>query len=604
MFEKSVISKSLIEFPFSKGFYYITVKGDVLREDGDKLPVTLSKDSQPGVFAELWNGGGFYLIADLMAIVFKNVQLPTSHWKEVEGFYIDGDVNNRHASNIGYRFRTHPLPSEKYPNYFHVPFFTQYVMNKKGELIKGDLHITDTWRTTSPGIMNPKNIRGGYKVRQLTNDIGVRTSIGRHRLMCLTFKPYPDNVDRLDVNHNNGVPGDDWVDNLDWMTRSRNLSHAYETGLRTQNKHVLIRDVLTGEVSEHWSISEGARSLGLACDEALRFRLNARFGSVFQDGTQVKLKDDKRDWVTPKDPKAAVLDAQERKGVKVLNCRTMEETEFESISMCERELDIPLGVVKTRLRLNRKGVHRGYQFKYLDDDSPWEPFTEDDVEGLGSIARPVKARHLKTGEERSFNSVKNCVFRQKIKGTLSSQLRGGKQPVYPDGWQYAYANEEWRAVDDVDGAINAHNTLVRARNVLTGEEFTSDSQLGLAKLLGVNSNAVGMAIKSQGHKIHHGFQFAREADLKEWPTFSDLDIQCLRIGHPFNGIYDLLENVETGEGHIFTSSQSIVDFLETINSKPVYHRVKRSGELLDGKYRYKVYQPKWWLATGSQTTHT
>lgn len=602
MFEKYLKGKGVVAFPHTQSSYFITAKGDVIDDTGTSLPVTLDKDNQPRVFANLWLGKKYYLVADLMAIVFKNVKLPVNLWKEVEGFYIDEDVNNRHASNIGYRFRTHPLPSPVNKGFYYIPFYTSYCINEKGEIIgqRGE-KLEDSWRIREAPKNNKQNIRGGYKQRQLVNDLGKRTSIDRHRLLALTFKPYPNNVDRLDVNHNNGVPGDDWLDNLDWMTRARNLTHAYKTGLRSQNIPIQVRDVRTGDVTEYYSISEGARALGLSCDEAMRFRLATTFSTVFQDGTQAKASDDTRDWIVPKDPEKAIKEASIAKGVRALNCRTMEEMEFESVTMCGRVLDIPSGTVSANLRLGRNGVHRGYQFRYLDDPTPWEAFSEDDVEGMGSIARPVKARNLLTKETKTFNSVKNCAAIQGITGTLSGRLREGVQPVYSDGWQYAYVDDAWQDVTDINTVVANCDKTYKARNVLTGEVFEASSILGLSGLLGHDPNAVGIGVKASGKLVYKGFQYSGEIGEMDWPEFSELDKKCMASGYPLKGQYYVLEDVKTGEVHCFSGTETTINFLKTVNSAPVFHRLKRRGELLDGKYRCRLYRPEWWLVINSQT---
>jgi len=51
-----------------------------------------------------------------------------------------------------------------------------------------------------------------------------------HRLVALTFIPNP-RKEADQVNHKNGVKSDNYVDNLEWVTGSENLRHAYDHGL-------------------------------------------------------------------------------------------------------------------------------------------------------------------------------------------------------------------------------------------------------------------------------------------------------------------------------------------------------------------------------------
>jgi hypothetical protein len=53
-----------------------------------------------------------------------------------------------------------------------------------------------------------------------------------HRLVAEAWIPNPDNLDF--VNHKDGDKKNNNVDNLEWCSRSYNLQHAYDTGLRSK----------------------------------------------------------------------------------------------------------------------------------------------------------------------------------------------------------------------------------------------------------------------------------------------------------------------------------------------------------------------------------
>lgn len=60
------------------------------------------------------------------------------------------------------------------------------------------------------------------------------TNIHVHRLLAYKFIPNPSNLPQ--VNHKDGVKLNFDLDNLEWVTCSENLRHAYSTGLKSARK--------------------------------------------------------------------------------------------------------------------------------------------------------------------------------------------------------------------------------------------------------------------------------------------------------------------------------------------------------------------------------
>lgn len=75
-------------------------------------------------------------------------------------------------------------------------------------------------------------INSGYKSIKFTVN-NRRTSHLIHRLVATAFIPNEDELANQ-VNHINGDKLDNSVDNLEWVTCSSNLKHAFEIGLRTK----------------------------------------------------------------------------------------------------------------------------------------------------------------------------------------------------------------------------------------------------------------------------------------------------------------------------------------------------------------------------------
>jgi hypothetical protein len=68
----------------------------------------------------------------------------------------------------------------------------------------------------------------GYQIVRLINNDGQKL-FKVHRLLALQFIPNIEN--KKFVNHKNGIKNDNRVENLEWVTHSENIKHAYLNNL-------------------------------------------------------------------------------------------------------------------------------------------------------------------------------------------------------------------------------------------------------------------------------------------------------------------------------------------------------------------------------------
>lgn len=106
-----------------------------------------------------------------------------------------------------------------------------------------------------------KSIRSGNLLKQSTTTTGYKKvelyrnrrkrSMKVHRLVAIAFLPNEEN--KPIVNHIDGVPTNNNINNLEWCDQKYNMQHAYDTGLISSNLHAykteLIKEYSESDIS-------------------------------------------------------------------------------------------------------------------------------------------------------------------------------------------------------------------------------------------------------------------------------------------------------------------------------------------------------------------
>ena len=103
-------------------------------------------------------------------------------------------------------------------------------------------------------ILKPSVSNVGYYYVNLYKNIKVK----KHTIHRLVAEAYVDNVNNYKmVNHINGIKADNRIENLEWVTASQNIQHAFDTGLKKPSVTRLVLDTATGIFYE--SVTEAAK---------------------------------------------------------------------------------------------------------------------------------------------------------------------------------------------------------------------------------------------------------------------------------------------------------------------------------------------------------
>lgn len=109
------------------------------------------------------------------------------------------------------------------------------IKNHKYDL-KYDYYVTDDGRVYSAKtnkFLSPQLDKDGYEKIRLISTDDKRHRYSVHRLVLENFKPRED-MQKLQVNHIDGNKTNNNLDNLEWVTCSENMKHAYKNNLANQ----------------------------------------------------------------------------------------------------------------------------------------------------------------------------------------------------------------------------------------------------------------------------------------------------------------------------------------------------------------------------------
>lgn len=185
-----------------------------------------------------------------------------------------------------------------------------------------------------------------------------------HSLLGNTFLMKPEVEGEIWINHRDGNKENFDLKNLEWTSASQNLLHAYENGLRSDNKQVKLKDLIDGSVVEFNSLNACARFLNKA-PSVLSVYLKRKAKYPFIGRYELRwLKDE---WVgfTAKDTNLrregvprAVLAEHLDSGTKVI---------YRSASVAEKETKVDRSSICASANGKRKSEAKGYRFTWIDE---------------------------------------------------------------------------------------------------------------------------------------------------------------------------------------------------------------------------------------------
>lgn len=219
----------------------------------------------------------------------------------------------------------------------------------------------------------------GYCILSLWDESLQKYSSHRlHRIVAQVFHPVPQEHEGLSfadlqVNHKDGVKSNNAADNLEWCLNEENMAHARTTGLFSNEKIVLVRNVSTNEVTAFPSISACGRAFDIdpaSLHEHIYSKRSA--GRISKDWSVFKL-DDGSPWPV------LLMEEIERDGyiwkcnVFVKQVSTGKSFIFANYPHACRSLGLNFNTLKSHQQRNgTAAIFKGYRFELMDDSFDFE----------------------------------------------------------------------------------------------------------------------------------------------------------------------------------------------------------------------------------------
>lgn len=310
--------------------------------------------------------------------------------------------------------------------YFEIPGFSRYIIDDKGKVLSKrnlkEMHQSES-RTSKGTYLTVSPIPDGHDGH---------VTIAVHRLVAIALIGPPPDLERSEINHVDGNKHNNDFENLEWVSRTENLEHAYDTGLRTENRPVYVIDLLENTKTRHRSLSVIGAMFGVSRGAQWKFvrkHISVPYKNryLFEFDLTTRTNTNKHTWT-----KDIVFKDYQTGKIGIVN------------STAEAELitDINRGTISWLLNNEQNKPFKGYYFQHLNELKPWPVFSDEFVRAslicTGST-KPIRVTNLSTNTTQILKSID--VFARSIgehANTVRRVLKRSPEGCMFKGFSIAY----------------------------------------------------------------------------------------------------------------------------------------------------------------------
>lgn len=278
-----------------------------------------------------------------------------------------------------YRFKQ-PIEVPWMPGFYLIPEHTRYCIDRKGRVYSFIRNKILKYRIDKDP--TGKRTRGYFKI-SIKSDIGNRApTTSRHRLKMITFTEYSHHPKDKMINHIDGIPGNDDLDNLEWCDNGHNIRHAIANGLIFRNiLSVDVKNINTGEEFSTRTITDASRRSGVTVG-ALTGRLRSQHHRP-ADGWVIKLADD--DWVELDE---GVRSRKSNTPVTAWDVKSNIKYTYPSLTDAAKILGFNKALIRSQCVDKAMSPAYGFVFRYSLDEATFPIYTREQLEWFKTCDYP------------------------------------------------------------------------------------------------------------------------------------------------------------------------------------------------------------------------
>lgn len=304
----------------------------------------------------------------IVALAFKNPNIPQDAIWDLDVVYIDGNVNNCHIKNLILKYPYGGIEHLFYKGSYYIPGYSNYLINREGVI----------YSLKNGYFKKPHVDLNGYMQTALTADDGNQRVVGLHRLFALTFLEYSNTVLKDVVNHKDLDRLNNSIENLEWCSQGENIAHGKMMRLRTNNASIYsakdintiqVKNLYTGEILEFNSGKACAKHFN--CVPSLIVNtINAQAKkAIFRQ--KYVIKRGNQEWPDISIDNIKVGSMSGGRAVLVKNVITGEIKRYDKAAAFVKSSGLSKKVITTNLKRGSQVKLNNLLFKYEDNPKDW-----------------------------------------------------------------------------------------------------------------------------------------------------------------------------------------------------------------------------------------